>query len=261
MKPPTGKRCEAAWAEAAAICDEDVKLNQSIGRHGAELIKRVYEKTGRTVNVMTHCNAGWLATVDWGTALAPVYSAFDAGIPVHVWVSETRPRNQGAAITAWELAQHGVPHTVIADNAAGHLMQHGQVDFIIVGADRAAANGDIANKIGTYLKALAAKDNGVPFYAAVPGPTIDWRLDDGSSIPIEERASTEVTHIQGQTEDGSVMSVRLTPSQSDAINPAFDVTPARLITGIITERGVCPATREGLAQLYSEAETSSRQIA
>jgi len=255
------QRREAAWAEAAAICDDDVLLNQSIGRHGAELVKRIHEKTSRTVNVMTHCNAGWLATVDWGTALAPVYTAFDAGIPVHVWVSETRPRNQGAALTAWELAQHGVPHTVIADNAAGHLMQHGQVDLIIVGADRAAANGDIANKIGTYLKALAARDNDVPFYAAVPGPTIDWRLNDGSGIPIEERAATEVTHIQGQMENGSVTSVRLTPSQSEAANPAFDVTPARLVTGIITERGVCPATREGLAQLYSETESSSRQIA
>ncbi len=255
------QRREAAWAEAAAICDEDVKLNQSIGRHGAGLIKWQHEKTGRAVNVMTHCNAGWLATVDWGTALAPVYTAFDAGIPVHVWVSETRPRNQGAALTAWELAQHGVPHTVIADNAAGHFMQHGQVDFVIVGADRAAANGDVANKIGTYLKALAAKDNGVPFYAAVPGPTIDWRLNDGGGIPIEERAAAEVTHIQGQAEDGTVTSVRLTPSLSNAANPAFDVTPARLITGIITERGVCPATHEGLSQLYPEAGTGSRRTA
>ncbi|NWG40172.1 MAG: S-methyl-5-thioribose-1-phosphate isomerase [Hydrogenophilaceae bacterium] len=258
---PAAQRCEVAWSEAAAVCDEDVMLNQSIGRHGAGLIKQVYEKTSRTVNVMTHCNAGWLATVDWGTALAPVYTAFDAGIPVHVWVSETRPRNQGAALTAWELAQHGVPHTVIADNAAGHIMQHGLVDLVIVGADRAAANGDIANKIGTYLKALAARDNGVPFYAAVPGPTIDWRLNDGSGIPIEERAADEVTHIQGQMENGSVTSVRLTPSQSDAANPAFDVTPARLVTGIITERGVCPATREGLSRLYPEAGTSSRRTA
>jgi len=255
------QRREAAWVEAAAICEEDALLNQSIGRHGAGLIKRVYEKTSRTVNVMTHCNAGWLATVDWGTALAPIYTAFDAGIPVHVWVSETRPRNQGAALTAWELAQHGVSHTVIADNAAGHLMQHGRVDLIIVGADRAAANGDIANKIGTYLKALAARDNGVPFYAAVPGPTIDWRLSDGSGIPIEERAADEVTHIQGRMEDGGVTSVRLTPSQSHAVNPAFDVTPARLVTGIITERGVCPATREGLMKLYPEAGTGLRRIA
>lgn len=255
------QRREAAWYEAAAISDEDVLLNQSIGRHGAEVIKRVYEKTSHAVNVMTHCNAGWLATVDWGTALAPVYTAFVAGIPVHVWVSETRPRNQGAALTAWELAQHGVPHTVIADNAAGHLMQHGQVDLVIVGADRAAANGDIANKIGTYLKALAAKDNGVPFYVAVPGPTIDWRLDDGAGIPIEERASTEVTHIHGQMENGNLTSVRLTPSQSHAANPAFDVTPARLVTGIITERGVCLASHEGLSRLYPEAGTGSRRIA
>jgi methylthioribose-1-phosphate isomerase len=250
------QRRESAWAEAAALCDEDVMLNQSIGRHGMELIKRRYEQTPRAVNVMTHCNAGWLATVDWGTALAPVYTAFDAGIPVHVWVSETRPRNQGAALTAWELAQHGVPHTIVADNAAGHLMQHGQVDLIIVGADRAASNGDVANKIGTYLKALAARDNGVPFYAAVPGPTIDWRLADGAGIPIEERAAYEVTHIQGQAEDGSVMSVRLAPAQSAAANPAFDVTPARLVTGVITERGVCPATREGLALFYPEAGAS-----
>jgi len=255
------QRREAAWAEAAAISDEDIQLNQSIGRHGAELIMRTHEKTSRTVNVMTHCNAGWLATVDWGTALAPVYTAFDAGIPVHVWVSETRPRIQGAALTAWELAQHGVPHTVIVDNAAGHLMQHGQVDLIIVGADRVAANGDVANKIGTYLKALAARDSGVPFYAAVPGPTIDWRLDDGSGIPIEERASTEVTHIHGQMENGSVTSVRLTPSLSHAANPAFDVTPARLVSGIITERGVCPATRDGLMNLYPEPGTGFRGMA
>jgi methylthioribose-1-phosphate isomerase len=247
---PAVQRRETAWVEAAAICDEDVMLNQSIGRHGMELIKWKYEQQPRTVNVMTHCNAGWLATVDWGTALAPVYTAFDAGIPLHVWVSETRPRNQGAALTAWELAQHGVPHTIIADNAAGHLMRHGQVDLVIVGADRVAANGDVANKIGTYLKALAARDNGVPFYAAVPGPTLDWRLVDGAGIPIEERAATEVTHVQGRAEDGSVTSVRLTPAQSSAANPAFDVTPARLVSGIITERGVCPATPEGLLGLY-----------
>ena len=255
------QRGDAAWTEAATLCDEDVMLNRSIGRHGVELIQWQYEQSPRTINVMTHCNAGWLATVDWGTALAPVYTAYDAGIPVHVWVSETRPRNQGAALTAWELAQHGVPHTVIADNAAGHLMQHGQVDLVIVGADRAASNGDVANKIGTYLKALAARDNGVPFYVAVPGPTIDWRLADGTGIPIEERAASEVTHIQGQPEDGSVTSVRLTPAQSDAANPAFDVTPARLITGIITERGVCPATHEGLAQRYPEAGHTPRLTA
>jgi methylthioribose-1-phosphate isomerase len=250
---PVAERLGAAWAEAALVCDEDVRLNQSIGRHGAELIRWQYDRHRRAVNVMTHCNAGWLATVDWGTALAPVYTAVEAGIPVHVWVSETRPRNQGAALTAWELAQHGVPHTVIADNAAGHLMRQGEVDLVIVGADRAAASGDIANKIGTYLKALAAKDNDVPFYAAVPGPTVDWRLNDGAGIPIEQRAAAEVTHIQGEMEDGSLASVRLTPAQSPAANPAFDVTPARLITGIITERGVCPATRDGLSRLYPDA--------
>jgi methylthioribose-1-phosphate isomerase len=258
---PAVNRQAAAWDEAAALCDEDVVLNQSIGRHGMELIRWRHEQSPRTINVMTHCNAGWLATVDWGTALAPVYTAFDAGIPVHVWVSETRPRNQGAALTAWELAQHGVPHTVVADNAAGHLMQRGRVDLVIVGADRAASNGDIANKIGTYLKALAAHDNGVPFYVAVPGPTIDWRLADGRDIPIEERAASEVTHIQGQAEAGHVVSVRLTPAQSAAANPAFDVTPARLITGLITERGVCPATREGLRQHYPEAGASGGRTA
>jgi methylthioribose-1-phosphate isomerase len=258
---PAVNRQAAAWDEAAALCDEDVVLNQSIGRHGMELIRWRHEQSPRTINVMTHCNAGWLATVDWGTALAPVYTAFDAGIPVHVWVSETRPRNQGAALTAWELAQHGVPHTVVADNAAGHLMQRGRVDLVIVGADRAASNGDIANKIGTYLKGLAAHDNGVPFYVAVPGPTIDWRLADGRDIPIEERAASEVTHIQGQAEAGHVVSVRLTPAQSAAANPAFDVTPARLITGLITECGVCPATREGLRQHYPEAGASGSRTA
>jgi len=247
---PAAERRTAAWREAAAIADEDVALNQAIGRHGMVLLRACHERRARTVQVMTHCNAGWLATVDWGTALAPIYAAFDAGIPVHVWVSETRPRNQGASLTAWELAQHGVPHTVIADNAAGHLMQHGQVDLVIVGADRVAANGDVANKIGTYMKALAAHDNGVPFHVAVPGPTIDWRLADGSGIPIEERAAAEVTHIPGATEDDGVTSVRLTPPHSAAANPAFDVTPARLVHSIVTEHGVCPATAAGLSALY-----------
>jgi len=249
---PEARRRDAAWAAAAALCDEDVELNRAIGRHGLKLIRSRHAQAARPVEIMTHCNAGWLATVDWGTALAPVYAAFDAGIPLPVWVRETRPRNQGAALTAWELAQHGVPHTVIADNAAGHLMRHGQVDLVIVGADRAAANGDVANKIGTYLKALAARDNGVPFYAAVPGPTIDWRLTDGAGIPIEERAASEVTHVQGEAEDGRVLGVRVTPRQSAAANPAFDVTPARLLTGLITERGVCAATRAGLALHYPE---------
>lgn len=249
--PPKARR-EAAWAEAAAICDEDVAINQAIGRHGLKLIRQRQAQRGRRLNIMTHCNAGWLATVDWGTALAPVYAAHDAGLPLHVWVSETRPRNQGAALTAWELASHGVPHTVIADNAAGYLMRQGEVDMVIVGADRVAANGDVANKIGTYLKALAAADNGVPFYVAVPGPTIDWRLANGDGIPIEARAGAEVTHIHGLAADGRVTAVRLTPEASPAANPAFDVTPARLITGLITERGICPASRAGLSALYPE---------
>ncbi|MFA5082879.1 MAG: S-methyl-5-thioribose-1-phosphate isomerase [Hydrogenophilaceae bacterium] len=249
---PVGARRAAAWAEAAAICDQDVELNRAIGRHGAPLIQAAAVKKPGPVNVLTHCNAGWLATVDWGTALAPVYAAFDAGVPLHVWVDETRPRNQGASLTAWELAQHGVPHTVIADNAGGHLMQHGQVDLCIVGTDRTASNGDVANKIGTYLKALAAHDNGVPFYVALPGPTIDWTLDSGRAIPIEERRAEEVTCIAGETEAGEVVTVRVTPAGSPAANPAFDVTPARLVTGLITERGVCPASRAGLRSLYPE---------
>lgn len=249
--PPQARRA-AAWAEAAAICEEDVAINQAIARHGLEVIREQYGKRQQTINVMTHCNAGWLATVDWGTALAPIYAAHDAGLPIHVWVSETRPRNQGAALTAWELASHGVPHTVIADNAAGHLMRQGQVDLVIVGADRVAANGDVANKIGTYLKALAAADNGVPFYVAVPGPSIDWRLPDGSGIPIEARDAREVSHIQGVADDGTVSTVRLTPAASPAANPAFDVTPARLITGFITERGRCPAAGASLRALYPE---------
>jgi methylthioribose-1-phosphate isomerase len=255
---PAVQRVDTAWDEAAAICDEDIALNQAIGRHGLALIRERQQAGGRPVNVMTHCNAGWLATVDWGTALAPVYTAFDAGVPLHVWVSETRPRNQGAALTAWELAQHGVPHTVIADNAAGHLMQRGEVDLVIVGADRVAANGDVANKIGTYLKALAARDNGVPFYVAVPGPTLDWRLDSGAGIPIERRAAAEVTHLHGLADDGRVVGVRLTPAQSDAANPAFDVTPAHLVTALITERGVLPATCDALAQCYPECASGTR---
>jgi methylthioribose-1-phosphate isomerase len=205
------------------------------------------------VNVLTHCNAGWLATVDWGTALAPIYAAHNKGLPVHVWVDETRPRNQGAALTAWELGSHGVPHTLVADNAGGHLMQHGKVDLVIVGTDRVARNGDVANKIGTYLKALAAHDNGVPFWVALPSTTIDWRVADGvADIPIEERAGEEVTGITGKTADGSVVTVRVTPDATPAANPAFDVTPARLVTGLITERGRCAASVEGLARLFPE---------
>lgn len=237
---PGTQRAEAAWREAAAICDEDVAANQALGQHGLEMLRGVYEKCQRPLNILTHCNAGWLATVDWGTALAPIYAAFDAGIPLHVWVDETRPRNQGASLTAWELQQHGVPHTVITDNAGGHLMQHGQVDVAIVGADRVTAAGDVCNKIGTYLKALAAYDNGVPFYAAVPSPTIDWTIRDGlREIPIEERSEDEVAWMQGRTRDGRLESVHILPEGSRAANPAFDVTPARFVTGIITERGLC----------------------
>lgn len=236
------ERAVAAWREAARIADEDVAINASIGKHGSEIILAIHQHKGSTVNILTHCNAGWLATVDWGTALAPVYAAFDAGIPLHIWVDETRPRNQGASLTAWELGQHGVPHTVIVDNAGGHLMQHGMVDMAIVGCDRVTARGDVCNKIGTYLKALAAHDNGVPFYVALPTPTIDWTLQDGvKEIPIEERTPEEVTHIAGLCDDGQVRNVRLTPQGSHAANYGFDVTPARLVTGLITERGVVAA--------------------
>lgn len=238
---PPSLRADAARVEAQAISDEDVALNRAIAGHGLAVLRQLYQARARTINILTHCNAGWLATVDWGTALAPVYAAFDAGIALHVWVDETRPRNQGAALTAWELGQHGVPHTVIADNAGGHLMQHGRVDVVIVGADRVTATGDVCNKIGTYLKALAALDNGIPFYAAVPSPTIDWTMRDGlREIPIEERAPDEVAWISGRLPSGEVASVRLIPEGSSAANPAFDVTPARLLTGIITERGVSP---------------------
>lgn len=233
-------RLAAAWAEAAAICDEDVALNQAIGQHGLKLIQNIATQANRPLNILTHCNAGWLATVDWGTALAPIYAAHDAGLAVHVWVDETRPRNQGASLTAWELGQHGVLHTVITDNAGGHLMQHGQVDLVIVGADRVASTGDVCNKIGTYLTALAAFDNQVPFYAAVPSPTIDWAITNGlREIPIEERSADEVAFITGRLPDGNLATVNILPPGSPAANPAFDVTPARLVTGIITERGVC----------------------
>ena len=234
-------RLASAWQEAAAICDEDVRLNQAIGQHGAALIREQSQRHKRVINILTHCNAGWLATVDWGTALSPIYTAFNEGIAVHVWVDETRPRNQGASLTAWELGQHGVPHTVIADNAGGHLMQHGQVDMVIVGADRVTSTGDVCNKIGTYLKALAAFDNQVPFYAAVPSPTIDWNMTNGlKQIPIEERSADEVAWMQGRLPSGEIASVNILPQGSPAANPAFDVTPARLVTGIITEKGVCP---------------------
>jgi methylthioribose-1-phosphate isomerase len=254
---PPHRRHEAALARAAEIAEEDVAICRAIGKHGLPLIAAVQQrksggKGDQPVEILTHCNAGWLATVDWGTALAPVFCAHDSGIPVHVWVDETRPRNQGASLTAWELLQHGVPHTVIADNAGGHLMRHGMVDLCITGTDRTTATGDVANKIGTYLKALAAHDNNVPFYVALPSPTIDWTLDDGDRIPIEERSAREVTHIAGWTEQGERVEVRLTPEGSPAANYAFDVTPARLVTGLITERGVCLASREGLLGLFPE---------
>ncbi len=245
-----------AYEEAARICDEDVEVNESLGGHGAALIRELWEKNGgsRPVNILTHCNAGWLATVDWGTALAPVYKAQQQGIPVHVWVDETRPRNQGAHLTAWELCMAGIDHHLIVDNVGGHLMQHGMVDMCIVGTDRTAANGDVCNKIGTYLKALAAKDNQVPFYVALPGSTIDWQMQEGFSIPIEERDEDEVLFIQGQFSDGRVDTVCIAPEGTPAANYAFDVTPARLVTGLITERGVCSASKEGLLSIYPEQQ-------
>ena len=252
---PAEERSALAYREAARICDEDVTINEAIGRHGLELIRRHRQaKASGPVNVLTHCNAGWLATVDWGTALAPIYMAHDAGIDVHVWVDETRPRNQGAGLTAWELGMHGVPYTVVVDNAGGHLMQRGLVDLCITGTDRTTAAGDVCNKIGTYLKALAAHDNGVPFYVGLPGPSIDWSIEDGiASIPIEERDPGEVTSISGRTGSGELVAVQVTPDASPAANYGFDVTPARLVTGLITERGLCPATSAGLRSLYPEA--------
>lgn len=241
---PAAERLQVAWVEAALICEEDVLLNQAIGAHGLQLIDRMRSEKSRIINILTHCNAGWLATVDFGTALAPIYAACNAGIDVHVWVDETRPRNQGASLTAWELSQHGVPYTVISDNAGGHLMQQGQVDMVIVGADRVTATGDVCNKIGTYLKALAAADaavygHQVPFYAAVPSPTIDWTLSDGASqIEIEERHADELAWMSGRLASGEVASVNVLPAGAKVANPAFDVTPARLVTGIITEQGV-----------------------
>jgi methylthioribose-1-phosphate isomerase len=247
-------RPEVARRLAAAICDEDVAINRGLAEHGLPLLREAWERKGRSapVRVLTHCNAGWLATVDGGTALAPIYAAHDAGIPVHVWVDETRPRNQGASLTAWELGQHGVPHALIADNAGGHLMQQGQVDLCVVGTDRTTARGDVANKIGTYLKALAALDNRIPFYVALPSPSLDASLRDGRSIPIEERDPSEVTHLTGQLPSGEIATVRLAPEGTPAANPGFDVTPARLITALITERGVCSASEEGLRALFPE---------
>ncbi len=251
---PPSARIEAAYQRAGSIAEEDVAINREIGRHGLALIVAIAatKKPGEPVNILTHCNAGWLATVDWGTATAPIYLAQEQSLAVHVWVDETRPRNQGAALTAWELGHHGVPHTVIPDNTGGHLMQHRMVDLAIVGTDRVAANGDVCNKIGTYLKALAAHDNGVPFYVALPSPTIDFSIDDGTRIPIEQRAASEVTHLTGRTADGRIETVRVVPEGSPIANYGFDVTPARLVTGLITERGVLRPERAALASAFPE---------
>jgi methylthioribose-1-phosphate isomerase len=248
-------RAGAAYVRAGEIAEQDIAINKNIGQHGVALIEAIKatKRPGERVNVLTHCNAGWLATVDWGTATAPIYLAYERSIPVHIWVDETRPRNQGASLTAWELGHHGVKHTVIPDNTGGHLMQHGMVDLVIVGTDRVAANGDVCNKIGTYLKALAAHDNGVPFYVALPSPTIDFGVADGlTQIPIEQRGAEEVTHMTGRTHDGRIETVRIVPEGSPVANYGFDVTPARLVTGLITERGVLKADRASLAAAFPE---------
>jgi len=248
LKP--AERAAAAWKEAQAIADEDVALNEAIGRHGLALLEREYQHLQRPVNILTHCNAGWIATVDWGTVTAPIFMAHDKGIPIHVWVDETRPRNQGL-LTAWELAGHGVPHTLIADNAGGHLMQHKEVDLVMVGADRVTRRGDVCNKIGTYLKALAARDNGIPFYACVPSPTIDWTIEDGiEEIPIEERDADEGRNLRGLDADGKPASVAIAPHTTPVANPAFDVTPHDLVTGIITEKGIARASEKELLAFW-----------
>jgi methylthioribose-1-phosphate isomerase len=256
LKPiPAAQRAQRAYARAAEICDEDVASNRAIGKHGFQVFERIWQEGGgrEPLNVLTHCNAGWLATIDWGTALAPVYVAHDRGLPIHVWVDETRPRNQGASLTAWELGNHGVAHTVISDNAGGHLMQHGRVDLCITGSDRTTSTGDVCNKIGTYLKALSARDNGLPFYVALPHSTIDWSLRDGvAEIPIEERDGREVSHLRGAAADGQSVEIAILPESSPVANPAFDVTPARLVSALITERGVCEASEAGLLDLYPE---------
>ena len=252
---PRSERADAAYARATQIADEDVAINRAIGEHGLEIVRQIgaKKKPGETVNILTHCNAGWLATVDYGTATSPIYLAAEAGIPVHVYVDETRPRNQGAHLTAWEMAGAGIPHTLIVDNAGGHLMQRGAIDMVIVGTDRTTANGDVCNKIGTYLKALAAHDNGVPFYVALPSPTIDWTVKDGvKEIPIEERSGDEVSLVWGRDDHGRIRQVRISPDATPAGNPAFDVTPARLVTGLITERGIARASAEGLRGLFPE---------
>jgi len=249
---PHNERAARAWREAAALCDEDVETCRRIGEHGLTILREAAAKKNGTLNILTHCNAGWLACVDWGTALAPIYMAHDAGIALHVWVDETRPRNQGASLTAFELGGHGVPHTIIADNAGGHYMQNARVDLCIVGTDRVTANGDVANKIGTYLKALAAHDNNVPFYVALPSSTIDWTLQSGRDIPIEERSAAELLKMTGRLPGGGIATVEIAAPGSPAANPGFDVTPARLVTGFITERGACAATRDGLLSLFPE---------
>jgi len=258
---PRAERTAAAYRRAAEIAEEDIAINTAIGRNGLPLIAAIAarKKAGERVNILTHCNAGWLAAVDVGTATAPIYLAHDSGIPIHVFADETRPRNQGASLTAWELGKHGVPHTVIADNTGGHLMQHGMVDLVIVGTDRVTANGDVCNKIGTYLKALAAHDNNVPFYVALPSPTIDFHVADGvAEIPIEERSADEVTNMTGKTSDGRIESVRIVPDGSPVANYGFDVTPARLVTGLITERGVLKASREALAAAFPDRTETPR---
>jgi len=254
---PRAERVAAAFRAAADLCDADVEQCRAIGEHGLALIRAAVPAGRGPVNILTHCNAGWLACVDWGTALAPVYLAHDAGVAVHVWVDETRPRNQGAALTAFELGAHGVPHTVIADNLGGHLMQHGRVDLVLVGSDRTTATGDVCNKVGTYLKALAARDNAVPCYAALPSSSIDWSLERGGDIPIEERSPEELTHIRGRSAAGMLTTVRVVPEGSPALNLAFDVTPARLVTGLITERGICAASAAGLRALYPERDAGA----
>ena len=255
LNHPREKRAALAWKEAALIADEDVAMSQAIGKNGLKIIRELADrKKGETLNILTHCNAGWLATVDYGTALAPIYLAHDEGIALHVWVDETRPRNQGASLTAFELGSHGVAHTILADNAGGHYMQAGQVDMVIVGTDRVTANGDVANKIGTYLKALAAKDNNVPFYVALPSSTIDWTIAEGRDIPIEERSPDEILKMTGRMADGTVTTVDIAAPGSGAANPGFDVTPARLVTGLITERGTCAATPQGLRSLFPETQ-------
>jgi methylthioribose-1-phosphate isomerase len=250
LEAPTASRAAAADQAARRVCEEELERSRRIAAHGLELLRARHQALGRPLNVLTHCNAGWLATIDLGTALAPVYAAFDAGLPLHVWVDETRPRNQGASLTAWELTRHGVPNTLIVDNAGGLLMRQGRVDACIVGTDRVTANGDVCNKVGTYLKALAAFDCGVPFWVAAPESSIDWTMKSGDDVPIEERDEAEVTHLSGVDDEGRLRRVHITGVGVRAFNPGFDVTPARLVTALITEAGVCPASAEGLARLF-----------